>query len=326
MILVAGGSGFFGLNIARCLADRGENVLLVQRHAIKPPTLLAPYWDKQVKQATGSILDLSFIIGLVKTYKIVSIIHAAAETMGWRDTVPPGSVLDPRGWHIHERFETEVVGTVNCLEATRLMDLSRMVFISSCDNYRGLPEQPKVFHEDAYLPPVAYSPDGNNKRAADLQGFLYAKGYGVSYVSVRLGSNFGYGCDWTVVNKMINSAFEGKSLELPMLPANRRTHIVYAKDSAEGTSALLLAKKPLEHHIYNIAAGVNPTMQEIVDTIKEVIPGAKIKLGPLSDKKADNLVNRPQTMDRIKKEVGFVPMTMKKSIEHYVNFKHTGEY
>ena len=323
MILVAGGSGFFGKNLSRCLADRGEEVLLVQRHSMNPPSFLAPFWGKQVKQELGNILDLSLVIDLVQSYKVDAIVHAASETSGWFD-LHPGAVLNPKGWHIRERFEVEVIGTVNCLDATRLMGLQRMVFVSSVDNYRGLPHQPEVFDEDAFLPPVAYSPDGNCKRAADMMGYMYAKGYGFEYITVRLGSNYGIGCH-SIINPMIEGALEGKEVDLHMFAANRRTHAVNAKDSAEGTCALLLAKKPLEHHIYNLACE-NPTMQEIADTVKEVIPGAKIKLGPPSKEKADNLEYRPQNMERVKKEVGFSAMTLKQGIQHYAKFLKTGEY
>ena len=57
MILIAGGSGFLGINTARGLADRGEEALLVQRHAVAPHPLLAKYWGKQIKQALGDVRD-----------------------------------------------------------------------------------------------------------------------------------------------------------------------------------------------------------------------------------------------------------------------------
>jgi hypothetical protein len=67
-------------------------------------------------------------------------------------------------------------------------------------------------------------------------------------------------------------------------------------------------------------------MQEIADTVKEVIPGAEIKLGPPSGEKADNLEYRPQSMERIRKEVGFSAMRLRQGIQHYAKFLKTGEY
>jgi nucleoside-diphosphate-sugar epimerase len=325
MILISGGSGFYGINTARCLAERGEEVLLVQRHKMAPHPILVKYWDKQVKQALGNILDLSFLLGLVKTYKVDSIIHAAHSTSGVRP--PQGrEQVDPTAAEpLHQLLSVQIIGAINCFEAAHLMDLRRVTVVSSVDLYRGLPQQCDVFNEDIYLPPIAFSEIGNCKRAVDEIGFLYVKTYGLSFASLRLGSNFGPACYPEGINAMVTNALEGKPSNLPMVAPNRRTHSVYAKDSAEATCAVHLAKT-LKNYIYNVACGTNPTMQEIADTVKEVIPGAQIKLGQPIIKKADNLENRPQTMDRIKEDVGFVPKTLKQGIEAYVMFVKTGEY
>ena len=87
VIMIAGGSGFLGYNVARCLADRGEEVLLVQRHPVQTPPLLESYWEREVRQAAGDITDLSVLLGLAKAYSVESIIHAAHATAG----APKGS-------------------------------------------------------------------------------------------------------------------------------------------------------------------------------------------------------------------------------------------
>jgi nucleoside-diphosphate-sugar epimerase len=316
VILIAGGSGFYGINTARCLADRGEPVLLVQRHGIEPPPLLAGYWGKQVKQALGDILDLSFILGLVKAHRVKSIIHAAFGTAG--------SHLDPRqgaGEALHQMIEVQLKGAMNCLEAVRLMGLQRMTFISSVDLYRGLPAQCDVFDEDACLPPVSFSLVGNCKRAVEQIGFLYAGTYGISFASLRVGANYGPGCGPSPITRMIEAAVAGKPAALSMIAANRRTHPVYAKDTAEATCAVHLAKA-LKSYIYNVSDGTNPTMREIAGAIKEVIPSARIELGP----PGEDVAERPQPVQRIKDELGFVPRTLTQGIEHYVEFLKTGTY
>lgn len=93
MILIAGGSGFFGLTTAGNLAEKGKEVLLVQRHGIEPPSFLKPYWDKEVKQANGNILDLSFLIGMVK--KILCRKHHAG--CSWELWSKTGSPQPGRG-------------------------------------------------------------------------------------------------------------------------------------------------------------------------------------------------------------------------------------
>lgn len=238
MILIAGGSGFYGINTARCLAEREQEVLLVQRHAIQPPSLLAKYWGKQVHQAVGSILDLSFLISLIKRYSVESIMHAAHQSSGVRTRRPD------EGEELHQLLEVQVVGFMNCLEAARLMNLRRVIFTSSVDLYRGLPRQCDVWNEDAYLPPLSFSEIGNSKRAMEQIGFLYNKQYGISVITLRIGANYGPECGNAGINAMLSSALEGKKVELPMLAANRRTHPVYAKDTAAASCEVHLAKSP----------------------------------------------------------------------------------
>ena len=87
MIVIAGGSGFLGYNVTRCIADRGEEVLLVQRHPIQTPPLLESSWEREVRQAAGDITDLSVLLGLAKAYSVESIIHASHASAG----APKGS-------------------------------------------------------------------------------------------------------------------------------------------------------------------------------------------------------------------------------------------
>ena len=315
MILVGGGSGFFGFNVARCLADRGKEVLLVQRHPIDAPSLLARYWGHEVRQAVGDLLDLPCILGLVKQFKLESIIHAAHMTFGVRHEY--GYEPD-----LHQTVQVQTEGVMNCLEAARIMDLRRVTFVSSVDLYRGWPKQCDVWHEDAYLPPVTFSDIGNKKRAGEGICFLYNARYGVSVASARIGHNYGPGCDWHSVNAMIANALSGTESNFPDIPENMRRHTVYAKDSAEGTCRIHLADS-LKHYIYNVSDGDHPTMGEIVRTIGEILPGARLRLGPPKGVEAEY---RPVSMERMKEEFGFVPLNIRQGIEAQVAFLKDGLY
>jgi nucleoside-diphosphate-sugar epimerase len=168
MILITGGGGFLGLNIARSLVNKGQEVLLVQRHAIQPHPILAPYWDKQVKQAAGNVLDWPFLFGLIREYSIESIIHGAFDT---------GTVTRPETMKagLHQLVQVELEGSKNLLEMARNAGLRRMIFISWSIVIEVGSHECEVWQEDAYLPPVSFSPIGNCKRAVEQLGFLYTK-------------------------------------------------------------------------------------------------------------------------------------------------------
>jgi len=314
MILITGGGGFLGLNIARSLANKGQNVLIVQRHAIAPHPLLAPHWDKRIRQAAGSVLDWPFVLSLTKQYPIESIIHGAFDT---------SALTDPHALKtgLHQLVQTELEGSKNLLEIARIAGLRRFTFLSSVDCYRGSPDECEVWQEDAYLPPVSFSPIGNCKRAAEQLGFLYSKVYSLSFVALRVGRVYGPGSTRpNPMRTMIESAARAKPVELLNVPENLRVHPVYAKDMAEAASLVHLAHS-LRHHIYNVADGSNPTMSEIAQIVRSIVPNAQIRLGPVEQRTPPY---RGIDVKRIGQEFGTAFRDLRAGIGDYIAELNTG--
>lgn len=308
MIMITGGGGFVGLNIAHALMKKGQDVLLVQRHPIPRHPLLAPYWDKHVKQAAGNVLDWPFLCGLIKQYPIESLVHGAFDTAA---VVRPEQMKSG----LPQLVQVELEGSRNLLEIARIAGLRRLTFISSVDCYRGFPAECEVWHEDAYLPPVSFSPIANCKRAVEQMGFLYSKTYGLSFVSLRVGRVYGPGASNPhPIRAMIESAAAGKAVDLSHVPGSTRSHTVYSKDVGEATSLIHLAPS-LQHYIYNISDGTNPTMLEIARTIRELIPNVEITLGSAAQEKSPN---RIVDVKRIKDEFGFMFCDLRTGIADYI--------
>jgi len=318
MILITGGGGFLGLNMARCMADRGKRVLLLQRHEIQPPSLLAPYWGNEVQQATGNILDLPFLLGLVKHYAIESIIHGAFDASMLLGGPKAGI---KRG--VHQLVQVQIQGCTNVLEAARLFDFRRVTFISSVDVYRGSPQDCGEWREDAFLPPVSYSPVCNTKKASEQLCFLYAKAYDLSIASLRVGRVYGPQASHAhePIKTMTESAVAGRPADLSHVPGDSRGHTVYAKDVGEMTCLIHLAGS-LKHAIYNVADGGDPTMREVAHVVKEIIPEAEIRVGPDTGQSAYSGV----TMDRMKDQFGYTPLDLKEGIKAYIDWLREGKY
>ena len=322
MILITGGGGFFGLNTARCLAERGHEVLLLQRRAVDAPPLLGPFWGKQVKQATGSILELPFLFGLMKTFPVESIIHAAFDSSGL--DVRRGGMEASTQRTLYDVLQIGITGTINILELGRLFGLRRITFISSVDTYRGWPEDCPVWREDAPLPPVSFSPIGNNKKAGEQLSFLYARTYGLSVVSLRVGRVYGPAATHNEpIRIMVENAVAGKPTDLSgKVPADSRGHTVYARDAGEGTCLVHLATS-LKHHIYNVADGQNPTMAEAAGIVKELLPGSEIRLGEvLAAKPSHSGID----ITRMREEWGFNPRDIRQGIQAYIGWLKGGVY
>jgi len=321
MILVTGGGGFIGLNVAHRLADKGKEVVLVQRRSIDPPSYLAPFWGKRVKEARGSIMSLPFLVSVARSYSIDGIVHAAFDSSG----IDPRQGIDAAsGRNLNDIVQNAIEGGTNILELARLFKVKRLTFISSVDTYRGFPKDCDHWTEDSFLPPVSFSVIGNTKKAVEQLSFLYSKSYNLSFVSLRVGRC--YGPSGTHLGEpilqMVEGAVAGREVNLSHVPANSRGHTVYVKDAGEAT-ALLQLKDTLGHSVYNITDGNDPTMGEVADIVRELVPTAKIRLGPVQEGKfAPSLA----PCARLAEETGFRPRGLKEGIAAYIAFVRDGTY
>ena len=66
---------------------------------------------------------------------------------------------------------------------------------------------------------------------------------------------------------------------------------------------------------------ITQPMGEIARTIGEVLPGARLRLGPPKGEEAEY---RPVSMERMKEEFGFVPLNIRQGIEAQVAFLKDG--
>jgi UDP-glucose 4-epimerase len=314
MILITGGGGFYGRNIARYLVDRGKEVLLLQRSPFEVPSFLAPYWEKQVKGIRGDVQSLPFLMGLVREYHVESIIHLAGASRAGK--LP-----------VHEIIQVNLIGVINILETARIFGLRRVTFASSNTVYQGKKDPPKgLYHEDLDLPVISgrggFIP--YTKKAAEQMCMLYAQEYHLSVCVVRGGN--GYGPASHRANPpdiMVPDALQGKPIDFSHTPENGTLAPVYSKDLAKGYGLLHLAES-LHHSIYNISSGNMYTFSEVVGIIKDLIPGAEIRLGPSSPHVSPY---RP-SIERAKEDVGYIPeyADLKKGISAYIDYLKYGRY
>lgn len=321
MILITGGGGFLGLNVARCLAEKGKEVLILQRRAVEPPSFLTPYWGNKVKQVTGSVLSLPFLLGLAKHFSLDGAIHAAFDSS---DIDVRGGGIKPSSHRsLYEVVESGIVATMNILEVARLSGFSRVTFISSVDTYRGLPQDCPEWREDAFLPPVAFSPVCNLKKSGEQISLLYHRSYGLSVVSLRVGRVYGPAASHAEpIRIMTESVVRGLKPAVSHVAASSRGHTVYGKDAGEAT-ALLHLKPVLGHHIYNIADGDNPTMGEAAQILKDLVPGSDIELGEAT---SDMPSHSGISIERLKAETGFTPRKLREGLAAYVGNLTNGTY
>lgn len=313
MILITGGGGLLGLNLAKHLIDKGQEVLLLQRHEIEIPPFLTPYRDRQLKGVTGEILEWPFLCDLLRKNPIDSIVHAAAIWPGRAGTTS-----------LHQVVSVNVVATLNMLEAARIFGLRRVTFISSTTVYLGLEDKAEC-REDMNLPVTSPEAISSTKKASEQICGLYAGTYGLSVPIVRVARIYGPTAHWrrNPLERMVVGAVEGRRADLHDIYEGSLISPIHAKDCAKGIGLIHLTAE-LKHKIYNLSDGNLVTYKTLANVVKEIVPGAEINLG--TDKRLETS-HPPVSIERLKAE-GWAPDygNLKNGIQSYVDYLRTGKY
>lgn len=174
-ILVTGSEGFIGGHLVKNLLDK--NYQIIAGYFKKDPysQLFNSGLYKKVRTQHLNILDKRWVFEIIAKHKIGLIIHLAAKTQV-RD-----AVLSP-----YPTIRTNVVGTLNILEAARKISGVGVIFASSDKAYGS---SSKAYLENDSL--RGQYPYDVSKSSADLIAQSYAKTYNLPLVVTRLGNVYG---------------------------------------------------------------------------------------------------------------------------------------
>ncbi len=262
-LLVTGGAGFLGSAVVEALALRGDEVLAVD---IAPNERLAALaaTHRTITVAAGEITEWPRMAELVRSHKPEAIVHCAA-IVG-----VPASVEAP-----FRTFQVNVEGSLNLLEAMRLFDIRRMVHMSTEETYGPFLEP--VISEDHPQQPVM--PYGISKLAVERLGHSYGELHGLECIHLRTSWVYGPGLPRVRIPKnLVDAAVQGRPLHLPA-GADFAVDHSHVDDVVRGI-LLALDKDVHPFEVYNIGSGVAPTLREIVEIVKELVPGSDLTVGP----------------------------------------------
>lgn len=187
-VLVTGGAGFIGSNVAEYLLERGDDVVIVDEvNDYYDPTIkennLKLLQDKMEGQEgrlsiyRGDICDESFMLDVFETERPEWVCHMAA-----RAGVRP-SIQDPY-IYIHSNIR----GTTNLMELSHKFNVQNFVFASSSSVYGG--SSSTYFSEDENVDnPV--SPYAASKKACELLSYTYHHLYNLNVSALRFFTVYG---------------------------------------------------------------------------------------------------------------------------------------
>lgn len=318
MILITGGLGFLGCNLAKLLCDAKEKVLLTSNRNTEVPPLIQPYLAENLKVAPLDITSREAVSRVIEDNRITAIVHAAVRSEKGNTT-------------LYQALDVNVTGTINVLDAAHRGAIQRVLFISSEAVYQGMP-QTTPFKEEERLLITSDRFVPGTKKAGEILCLMYAHEYGMEAVSIRLTRVWGplYKGIRNLPGHMVEKAAQGLPIELGHYDPTEAHDFIYAKDAARALTLLLKAPR-LRHRIYNLGYGKLTSIGAFADAIKQLLPDAEVHLGdssgPLTSTRTPMDIHACVDISRLREETGFAPeYDVCRGVEHYVEWARGGIY
>jgi UDP-glucose 4-epimerase len=175
--VVTGGTGFIGSNLVDALLARGDRVTVIDTLITGKRENLDGALARGAALETVDIRDAEAVAGVFAAARPETVFHLAAQIDVRHSVTRPA-----------DDAATNVLGTINVLEASRAMGVRRLVNTSTGGGLYGdadvLPTP-----EDSAIRPLA--PYGQSKLGAEGYCALYTLLHGLSTVSLRYGNVYG---------------------------------------------------------------------------------------------------------------------------------------
>ena len=298
-LLVTGGAGYIGSVVALQLLHGGHEVTVLDDLS-KGHENAVPEGASLVE---ADLLDAEGVAGILGDGGYDGVLHFAARSLVGESVERPGAY-----------YRTNVVGTLNLLEAMREAGVPRLVFSSTAAVY-GEPEGVPI-REDAPTRPT--NPYGGSKLAADgLIGF-FSRAHGLRATSLRYfnvaGASGSLGEDHEpethLIPLVLRAALDGSSVKIfgtdyPTDDGAAIRDYIHVEDLGRAHLVALEAAEPGEHRVYNLGNGAGFSVREVIKAARDVTGR------PIQAVEAPRRAGDPPTLvassDRIRAELGWKP-------------------
>jgi NAD dependent epimerase/dehydratase len=257
-ILVTGADGFIGSHLTEALVSAGAEVTaLAQYNSFDSHGWLDDLPEPirgSVNLVRGDVRDAAFIGRLVQGQDIV--FHLAALI------AIPHSYVAPQSY-----VETNVLGTLNILEAARQHGTERIVHTSTSEVYGTALTMP--INESHPL--QGQSPYSASKIAADMMAEAFARSFGVPVVTLRPFNTFGpRQSERAIIGTIIRQALDPSCPAIMVGDATTVRDLTFVSDTAAAFMAAGLSENLDYGQPYNAGSQRAIKVGDLIDLIAEL--------------------------------------------------------
>ena len=315
-ILITGGAGFIGSNLAEELLKREHTVKVLDNFATGKIENLLPLLEKYPNNLTLQVGDIRNLEDCQKaTEGIEYIFHQAA--LG----SVPRSIKDPITSN-----DVNVSGFLNMLVAAKDAGVKRFIYAASSSTYGDSKALPKV--EDVIGKPL--SPYAITKYVNELYADVFSKTYGIETIGLRYFNVFGRKQDPNGAYAAVIPLFVKKLMayESPVINGDGEysRDFTYVDNVIQMNILAMESSNPAAvNTVYNTAYGERTTLNQLVEYLKEylsefdsAIANVEIKHGP---NRAGDIPHSLANIDKAKNLLDYDPeFSMKQGLKEAVSW------
>jgi len=255
-VLVTGGAGFIGSHLVDHLLDDGHHVTVIDNMSTGRRANL----DHHKGQARLNIVqaDIADFDGIKDHFKGQAVVfHLAALA----DIVP--SIVNPRSY-----YASNVMGTMNVVEASRLNGVGKLVYTASSSCY-GIPA--KEFYPTPETAAISTEyPYALTKYLGELTALHWGKVYHLPVVSLRLFNVYGprsrtSGTYGAVFGVFLTQKLNNKPYTV-VGDGEQTRDFIYVTDVARAFMAAGFSD--VDQEVFNVATGKPQSINKLVSLLK----------------------------------------------------------
>jgi UDP-glucuronate 4-epimerase len=314
-VLITGAGGFIGSHLSTRLLDEGATVTGIDN--------LNDYYSVDLKRdrvaglikqdefsfIEGNIDNEIFVDGLFKDETYTHVVNLAAQAG------VPYSLENPRAY-----VQSNIVGFLNILEASRHNDIRHLIYASSSSVY-GLNEtHPSTATQNTEHPVSLYAA---TKKSNEMMAHAYSHLFGLPTTGLRFFTVYGpWGRPDMAIYIFTKAILEGKPIDVFDRGEAQRS-FTYIDDIVEGITRTVnripepdpswspTAPDPSSssgpYRIYNIGNDETVTVNRVIEGLEKII-GKKAIRNDLPERKGDVRTTYAD-ISALEKEIGYRPKT-----------------
>jgi UDP-glucose 4-epimerase len=299
-VLIFGGAGFVGLNIAEAMLAAGHDAVVFDRAPV-PDAARAAFarLPGRFEAVEGDVTDEAAVTGVAREGLDLVIMGAAITAGRERDADDPGTIL-----------KVNLLAQVPILAAARAAGVRRVVNLSSAAAYGAVGERVDELAEETPGDPIGLY--AITKWASERVGARLGDLWGLDVVSLRLSGVFGPWERATGVRdtlsphcQILAAAVAG---EAAILPRAGFRDWIYAPDVADAVLAVAGAST-LAYGVYNVSTGRRFTLLDWGQRLATSFPGFICRLAEPGETATIDFHGpsdrAPLTVTRIARDLGW---------------------